>query len=185
MQDKKGNWKIISDTLLTNIQQFNNYRTKCLQNNGAIYKIDGEFETEFVNRQTVDMDGISNIRIAVGMKTKDIPFFSYSQGLSIRSESKVVASDTVFIEIKRAKWDASASSNFGKIMSELQRLRKLTPDLEPLYIVDNQEIDAEKLKQYKPKELEFVESLEGCDAISKYGKRAEYGVVIYRKKKIE
>ena len=185
MQDKKGNWKIISDTLLTNIQQFNNYRTKCLQNNGAIYKIDGEFETEFVNRQTVDMDGISNIRIAVGMKTKDIPFFSYSQGLSIRSESKVVASDTVFIEIKRAKWDASASSNFGKIMSELQRLRKTTPDLEPLYIVDNQEIDSEKLKQYKPKELEFVESLEGCDAISKYGKRAEYGVAIYRKKKIE
>jgi hypothetical protein len=30
-----------------------------------------------------------------------------------------------------------------------------------------------------------VESLEGCDAISKYGKRAEFGVVIYRKKKIE
>ena len=30
MQDKKGNWKIISDTILTNIQQFNNYRTKCL-----------------------------------------------------------------------------------------------------------------------------------------------------------
>lgn len=185
MQDKKGNWKIISDTILANIQQFSNYRTKCFQNNGAIYKINGEFETEFVNRQTVDMDGISNIRIVVGTKTKDISFFSYSQGLSIRNEAKLVASDTVFIETKRAKWDASASSNFGKIMSELQRLRKTTPEFEPLYFVDNQEIDAEKLKQYKPKELEFVESLEGCDAISKYGKRAEYGVVIYRKKKIE
>jgi hypothetical protein len=67
----------------------------------------------------------------------------------------------------------------------LKRLRKTLPDPTPIYFVDNQEIDSEKLKQYKPKELEFVESLEGCDAISKYGKRAEYGVVIYRKKKSE
>jgi hypothetical protein len=67
-------------------------------------------------------------------------------------------------------------------MSELKRLRNTNPDPTPIYIVDNQEITAEKLKEYKPKELEFIESLEGCDAIAKYGKRAEFGVVIYRKR---
>jgi hypothetical protein len=185
MQDKKGNWKVISDTLFSTIDDFKKYHKKCLESNGSIYKIDGEFETEKVNRKTIDMDGINNVKIVTGTRTKDAPFFSYSKGLGIRNETKVGASDTIFIETKRSRLNASNNSNFGRVISDLQRLRKTSPDVEPLYIVDNQEIDSEKLKQYKSKELEFVESLEGCDAISKYGKRAEYGVVIYRKKKIE
>ena len=183
MQDKKGNWKVIVDTLFSKIEDFKKYHKKCLESNGAIYKINGEFETELVNRKTVDMDGISNVKIVTGSRTKDVPFFSYSKGLGISNETKPVANDTIFIETKRSRLNASANSNFGSVISDLQRLRKNVPDVEPLYFVDNQEIDSEKLKQYKPKDLEFVESLEGCDAISKYGKRAEYGVVIYRKKK--
>jgi hypothetical protein len=185
MQDKKGNWKVISDTLFSTIDDFKKYHKKCLESNGAIYKIDGEFETENVNRKTIDMDGINNVKIVTGTRTKDAPFFSYSKGLGIRNETKVGASDTIFIETKRSRLNASANSNFGRVISDLQRLRKTSQDIEPLYFVDNQEIDSEKLKLYKPKELEFVESLEGCDAISKYGKRAEFGVVIYRKKKVE
>jgi hypothetical protein len=185
MQNKKGEWKVIVDTLFSTIDDFKKYHKKCLESNGAIYKIDGEFETENVNRKTIDMDGINNVKIVIGTRTKDAPFFSYSKGLGIRNETKVGASDTIFIETKRSRLNASANSNFGRVISDLQRLRKTSPDIEPLYFVDNQEIDSEKLKQYKPKELEFVESLEGCDAISKYGKRAEFGVVIYRKKKIE
>ena len=185
MQDKKGNWNVIVDTLFSSINDFKKYHKKCLESNGAVYKIDGEFETENVNRKTIDMDGISNVKIVTGSRTKDAPFFSYSKGLGISNETKVEASDTIFIETKRSRLNASANSNFGRIIADLQRLRKTSPDVEPIYFVDNQEIDSEKLKQYKPKELEFVESLEGCDAISKYGKRAEFGVVIYRKKKIE
>ena len=67
-------------------------------------------------------------------------------------------------------------------MSQMKRLRNTDPEPTPIYIVDNQEITAEKLKQFKNKDLEFVQSLEGCDAITKYGKRAEFGVVIYRKR---
>jgi hypothetical protein len=185
MQDKKGEWKVIVDTLFSTIDDFKKYHKKCLESNGAIYKINGEFETEFINRKTVDMDGISNVKIVIGSVTKDIPFFSYSKGLGISNGTKVVASDTIYIETKRSRFDASTNSNFGRVISDLQRLRKTLPDVEPIYFVDNQEIDSEKLKQYKPKELEFVESLEGCDAIFKYGKRAEFGVVIYRKKKLE
>jgi hypothetical protein len=185
IQDKTGNWKVIVDTLFSTIDDFKKYHKKCLESNGAIYKIDGEFETEFVNRKTVDMDRISNIKIVSAAREKTIPLTISATTRETRTEITNMGSDTIYIETKRPRWSASSNSNFGKVMSELQRLRKSTPDPTPLYFVDNQEIDSEKLKLYKPKELEFVESLEGCDAISKYGKRAEFGVVIYRKKKIE
>jgi hypothetical protein len=183
MQDKSGNWKVIVDTLFSTIDDFKKYRKKCLESNGTIYKINGEFETEFINRKTIDMDVISNIKIVSAVQEKTTPLTISATTRETRMEIINWGSDTIYIETKRPRWSASSNSNFGKVMSELQRLRKSTPDPIPLYFVDNQEITSEKLKEYKPKELEFVESLEGCDAISKYGKRAEFGVVIYRKKK--
>jgi hypothetical protein len=185
MQDKKGEWKVIVDTLFSTIDDFKKFHKKCLESNGAIYKINGNFETEYANRKTVDMDDISNIKMVSARQVKIIPLTISKERVETKTEIIGMGSDTVYIETKRIRGSASANSNFGKIISELQRLRNTTPDPAPIYIVDNQEIDSEKLKLYKPRELEFVESLEGCDAISKYGKRAEYGVVIYRKKKTE
>ncbi len=183
MQDKKGNWMPIVDTLFSNVEQFNDYRKNCLKTNGAIYIINGKSETEFSNRKTIDMDAITNFRVVSNAKSKRIPLSVSNKLVSISTETTTAENDTIYIDTNRNTW--ALTSNFSKIFSELKRLRKTLPDPIPLYFVDNQEIDSEKLKQYKPKELEFVESLEGCDAISKYGKRAEFGVVIYRKKKME
>ena len=183
MQDKRGDWKVIVDTSFSNIEQFNDYRKKCLKANGAIYIINGKPETEFSNRKTIDMDAITNFRVISSAKTRNIPLPVSDKLISVSREMTKGENDTIYIETSRNTW--SLMNNFSKIFSELKRLRKTTPDPTPLYFVDNQEVDYEKLRQYKPKELEFVESLEGCDAISKYGKRAEFGVVIYRKKKIE
>ena len=185
IQDNKGNWKKIVDTLFTNINQFKEYRKSCLNANGAIYMINSKSETESSNRKTIDMDAISNLRVVSSAKIKRIPLISSDKLNRVRTENITTDNDTIYIELNRDNWVTSGTSNFSKIVSELKTLRNASSNPTPLYFVDNQEIDSEKLKQYKPKELEFVESLEGCDAISKYGKRAEYGVVIYRKKKIE
>jgi hypothetical protein len=183
IQDNKRNWKQIVDTLFSNIEQFNEYRKKCLKSNGAIYIINGKSETEFSNRKTIDMDAITNFRVINSAKTKRVPLSVSNKLVSISTETTNAENDTIYIDTNRNPW--SFTTNFSRIFSDLKRLRKTIPDPTPLYFIDNQEIDSEKLKQYKPKELEFIESLEGCDAISKYGKRAEFGVVIYRKKKIE
>jgi hypothetical protein len=185
IQDNKGNWKKIVDTLFTNINQFKEYRKSCLNANGAIYLINGKFETESSNRKTINMDAISNLRVVSSTKIKRIPLISSDKLISVKTETTTADNDTIYIELNRDDRATSGTSNFSKIVSELKTLRNASSIPMPIYIVDNQEIDSEKLKLYKPKELEFVESLEGCDAISKYGKRAEFGVVIYRKKKIE
>jgi hypothetical protein len=181
IQDNKGDWKPIVDTLFSNVEHFNEYRKRCLKANGTIYIINGKSETEFSNRKTIDMDAIINFRVISSAKTKRMPLSVSGKLVSISTETSTAENDTIYIDTNRNPWDLT--SNFSKIFSELKRLRKTLPDPIPLYFVDNQEIDSEKLKLYKPKELEFVESLEGCDAISKYGKRAEFGVVIYRSKK--
>ena len=180
MEDNKGNWKQIVDTLFSNIDHFKEYRKSCLKANGAIYIINDKFETELVNRKTIDMDAITNFRVVNSVKSKRMPLSVSNKLVSIKTQITTTENDTIYI--KTSRYSLTSTSNFSKIVSELKRLRKSTPDPTPLYFVDNQEIDSEKLKQYKPKELEFVESLEGCDAISKYGKRAEFGVVIYRKR---
>jgi hypothetical protein len=180
IQDNKGNWKPLVDTVFSNIEKFKEYRTSCLKANGAIYFINGNHETESVNRKTIDMDAITNLKVVSGTKVKRIPLMVSEQSVITRTET-TFDNDTIYIDVNRNT--RASTGNFSKIFSELKRMRKTTPDPIPLYIVDNQEITAEKLKEFKPKELEFVESLEGCDAISKYGKRAEFGVVIYRSKK--
>ena len=180
IEDSKGNWEQVVDTLFSNIDHFKEYRESCLKANGAIYIINDKFETELVNRKTIDMDAITNFRVVNSAKNKRIPLSVLDKLASLKTKNTTIENDTIYIETSR--YSLTSTSNFSKIVSELKRLRKSTPDPTPLYFVDNQEIDSEKLKQYKPKELEFVESLEGCDAISKYGKRAEFGVVIYRKR---
>ncbi|PWK17460.1 hypothetical protein LV89_04375 [Arcicella aurantiaca] len=185
IQDSKGKWKQIVDTLFTNLDQFKEYRKKCLNANGAIYIINGKAETELSNRKTIDMDAITNFKVVSSTKIKRMPMSVSDKLISLRTEMTTADNDTIYIETNRAIWAKSGTSNFSKIVSELKRLRNTDPEPVPIYIVDNQEITSEKLKEFKNKELEFVESLEGCDAISRYGKRAEYGVVIYRKKKLE
>ena len=181
IQDNKGDWKPVVDTLFSNIEHFIDYRKSCLNANGSIYIINGKSETEFSNRKTINMDAITNFRVITGVKTKRMLLSVSDKLVSNKTETSTTENDTIYIDTNRNPW--SLTTNFSKIFSDLKRLRKTLPDPIPLYFVDNQEIDSEKLKLYKPKELEFVESLEGCDAISKYGKRAEFGVVIYRKKK--
>jgi hypothetical protein len=181
IQDKKEQWKIIKDTLLTSPEQFISFRKNVYSTNGTVYMINGEFETEKVNRKTIDADAMESITVVAGAVIKSDRVASSA----IEIQAPKYTNDTVFIKTEKERWTAKATTSIPRVMSEFRRLRKTEPDPTPLYFVDNQEIDSEKLKLYKPKELEFVESLEGCDAISKYGKRAEFGVVIYRKKKIE
>jgi len=181
IQDKKEQWKVIKDTLLTSPEQFIAFRKSIYSTNGTVYMINGEFETEKVNRKTIDADAMESINVVAGAKIKSDKIAKIGDEIV----QPKFTNDTVFIKTEKERWTAKATTSIPRIMSEIRRLRNTEPEIVPLYFVDNQEIDSEKLKQYKPKELEFVESLEGCDAIAKYGKRAEYGAVIYRKRKIE
>jgi hypothetical protein len=181
IQDKNEQWKVIKDTLLTSPEQFIVFRKNVYSTNGTVYMINGEFETEKVNRKTIDADAMESINVVAGAKIVDNKTAKIGEEL----DEPKYANDTVFIKTEKERWTAKATTSIPRVMSEFRRLRKTEPEPTPLYFVDNHEIDSEKLKLYKPKELEFVESLEGCDAITKYGKRAEFGVVIYRKKKME
>lgn len=185
MQDKNGNWRVIKDTLLTSQEQFKEFRKKVYQANGPVFLINGEFETESVNRKTIDADAMESLKIVSGKKMRQSPQFRNGNSARQFTEVVEVANDTVFIQTEKERWTAKSGISIPTVMSQLKRLRNTGPEPTPIYIVDNQEITAEKLKEFKNKELEFVQSFEGCDAISKYGKRAEFGVVIYRKKKIE
>ena len=182
MQDKNGNWRVIKDTLLTSQEQFKEFRKKVYQANGPVFLINGEFETESVNRKTIDADAMESIKVVSGKEKKHSLIFRNGNSTTQFTETIDIGNDTVFIKTEKERWTAKASVSIPSVMSQLKRLRNNDPEPTPIYIVDNQEITAEKLKEYKNKELEFVQSLEGCDAISKYGKRAEFGVVIYRKR---
>jgi hypothetical protein len=185
IQDKNGDWKVLSDTVITSLEQFKKFRKKTFQDNGAVYLINGEFENEKMNRKTFALDAVESIRVASGkVKIRTVKNENAQAGQRrFDFETVTVENDTVFIQTEKERWTSKATISLPKIMSELNRLRRTTPEPSPIYIIDSQEVDAEKLKEFKSKELEFVESLEGCDAISKYGKRAEMGVVIYRRKK--
>ncbi|MES2520342.1 MAG: hypothetical protein V4585_19645 [Bacteroidota bacterium] len=184
MQDKNGKWKVITDTVLTNIEQFNTFKKAVYQANGPVYLINGEFETEQVNRKTIDAEAMQSVKVVAGTKNRVTVTNQNSQRISQLIEPITIGNDTVFIQTEKERWSARAEVSISRVLSELKRLRNTEPEPVPIYILDNQEITSEKLKEFKSKELEFVESLEGCNAISRYGKRAEYGVVIYRKKKL-
>jgi hypothetical protein len=200
IQDKKGNWTVIKDTLLTNIQEFKEFRKSVYATNGPVYLINGEFENERINRKTIDIDAIQSIKVESGsrFKVKPLPNDLKQINKAIKDivagknpnnsflnnaiEQTSFTNDTVRIQTEKERWTAKNTIGIPKVMSELKRVRNPDSEPTPIYIVDNQEITAEKLREFKNKELEFVQSLEGCDAISKYGKRAEFGVVIYRKR---
>ena len=165
IQDKNGNWSVVKDTIVNNIEQFNKLKNPIFAENGTVYMINGEHESEQMNRKTFDTDAIESIRIVAGNPSKMI-------------------NDTVFINTQKERWTNQSRATLSKVMSDLNRIHNGNTVIIPIYILDNEEIDYEKLKQFKSKELEFISSLEGCDAINQYGKRAENGVVIYRRKKL-
>jgi hypothetical protein len=190
-----GRWKIISDTTVENLNAYWNYRKQVFLQNGPVYMIGGEEETQQVNRKNIEMERVLGIEI----KRENIKLPTEKFELNMDSTSWYVKSlnmtpqdftrrDTVFIKTGIKANIVALNNQIDAIFMNLQIMRNggqlpRKSSKIPLYFVDNQEITPDKLKEFKPKELEFVESLEGCDAISKYGKRAEFGVVIYRKKK--
>lgn len=172
MQVKNGKWQLLKDTVMT-FEEVIAYRNERLTANGApVYMIDGENETEYVNRKTIDIGSIEKIDI----KRAENRFDNISQTFS------KIGNDTIFLNIRRYHAN-NRLSNFASIMSDLQRLRQDNTESVPIYIVDEVEIDVEKLKHFKSKELEMIAVLQGCEAIQKYGKRGENGVVIYKTRK--
>jgi hypothetical protein len=153
---KNGLWETIQDTILTDINAFNDYKKTVAKANLPIYMINKEGEIEWRNRKTINFYEVNSL---------------------------VIKNDTVFVETFRKKEEKNSISN---ILANHKRFWDKDEELKlPLYIVDNQEITIDKLKEFKSKELDFIIKLEGCDAIQQYGKRAEFGVMIYRKKKTQ
>jgi hypothetical protein len=112
IQDNKGNWKQIVDTLFSNIEQFNSYRKSCLRANGIIYIINGKSETEESNRKTIDMDAITSFRVINSVKTKRVPLSISDKLVSISTETTNTENDTIYIETSRNSW--ISTNNFQK-----------------------------------------------------------------------
>ncbi len=98
-----------------------------------------EFETEKVNRKTIDADAMESITVVAGEKTRDV----YNKSLGKIKQVGKFTNDTVFIKTEKERWTARATTSILKVMSEFRRLRKTEPDPTLLYFVDNQEIDSE------------------------------------------
>lgn len=161
IQDKNGNWKPLLDTTFSGVKQFQAFREDVYRKNGAVYLINGEYETELVNRQSFDPEAITNIRIVgKGQATND----------------------TVYIQTQKERWRNSAKTTISQVLIDLKRIHNPEATSVPIYILDNKEVPFETISAFKSKEIEMVESLEGCDAIAKYGKRATNGVVSFRRK---
>ena len=191
-----GRWKKTSDTTVEDINAYWNYRKAVFNQNGPVYMIGGNEENAQVNRKTIEMTKVIGIEIKrdsrriiidknkVNMDT----IYTYLERLEMVSED-FIQQDTIFIKVGARPDLVSTNTQIDGVYYNLLMMRNggkipsKNSNQIPIYIVDNHEVTAEKLKEFKSKELEFVESLEGCDAISKYGKRAEFGAVIYRKKK--
>ena len=107
--------------------------------NGTVYIINGEFETEKVNRKTIDADAMESITVVAGAKIKPIRIAKIGEEI----EEPKYTNDTVFIKTEKERWTARATTSIPKVMSEFRRLRKTEPDPTLLYFVDNQEIDSE------------------------------------------
>lgn len=161
IQDKNGNWKPLLDTTLYGIKQFKTFREDVYKKNGPIYLINGEYETELVNRKSFDGEAITDIRI-VGKGN--------------------ASNDTVYIQTQKERWRNSAKTTLSQVLYDLKRIQNPEASPVPIYILDNKEVPFETISSFKNKEIEMVESLEGCDAIAKFGKRGLNGVVSYRRK---
>ena len=107
MQDKNGNWRVIKDTLLTSQEQFKEFRKKVYQANGPVFLINNEFETESVNRKTIDADAMESVRVVSGMKAiRMSQSFKNRQTKNLFKENIEIANDTVFIQTEKERWTA-------------------------------------------------------------------------------
>ena len=190
-----GRWKKTSDTTVEDINAYWNYRKATFSQNGPVYMIGGNEENAQVNRKTIEMTRVlgieikrDNRRIIIDKNKVNMDTIStYLERLEMVSED-FIQQDTILIKLGVRPEIVSINTQIDGVYYNLLTMRNggkiptKNSNRIPIYIDDNQEITAEKLKEFKSKELEFIESLEGCDAISKYGKRAEFGVVIYRKR---
>lgn len=165
-----GSWKILSDTVLANISEFRAYRKAKLEAQSVIYMIDNRLENEYINRKTIDLDGVVSIETTLGQGSTSFPILE-------RKENKV---DTIKIKTRQVFYHSSA--NMSRVISELKQMRENKKPEVPLYIVDNEEIDMEKLKKFSRNEIELVTVLSSCDGMQKYGKKAEFGAVIFKRK---
>ena len=161
MQDKNGNWKPLLDTTFSGVKQFQAFREDIYKKNGPIYLINGEYETELVNRKSFDYEAITNIRI-VGKGN--------------------ASNDTVYIQTQKERWRNSAKTTMSQVLIDLKRIQHPEVSPVPIYLLDDKEVPCDTISSFKSKEIEMVESLEGCDAIAKFGKRGLNGVVSYRRK---
>ena len=165
-----GKWKVLSDTVLSDISEFRAYRKAKLEAQSVIYMIDNRLENEHINRKTIDLDGVVSIETSLGQGSTSFP-------TPERKENKV---DTIKIKTRQVFYRSSA--NMSRVLSELKQMRENKKPEVPLYIVDNEEIDMEKLKKFSRNEIELVTVLSSCDGMQKYGKKAEFGAVIFKRK---
>lgn len=165
-----GGWKILSDTVLADMDEFRAYQKAKLEAQSVIYMIDNRLENEYTNRKTINLDGVVSIETTLGQGGTSFP-------ASERKENKM---DT--IKIKTRPVFHQSLANMSRVISELKQMRENKKPEVPLYIVDNEEIDMEKLKQFSRNEIELVTVLSSCDGMQKYGKKAEFGAVIFRRK---
>lgn len=163
-------WKIVSDTVLANMDEFRAYRKAKLDAQSVIYMIDNRLENEHTNRKTIDLDRVVSIETTLGQGSTSFP-------TPERNENKV---DTIKINTRQVFQHSIAT--MSRVISELKQMRENKKPEVPLYIVDNEEIDMEKLKQFSRNEIELVTVLSSCDGMQKYGKKAEFGAVIFRRK---
>lgn len=202
-KSEKEEWIIEKDTILANEAVFRAFREETIFKNSPMYMINGKPESEYVNRKSVDIESIG----AIEVKTQKLEFtpeqdeanwkaFHKNQkaildkdyaGMKeyddyMKSLEPPYYKDSVFIKMSYSSNDRGRRGNLGAVQSDLRRLRRNGEEILPIYIVDEKEVSIEILKKYKSDELEMIAALEGCDAISKYGKRGEKGVIIYKRK---
>jgi hypothetical protein len=101
--------------------------------------------------------------------------------MCIRDRGKAT-NDTVYIQTQKERWRNSAKTTLSQVLYDLKRIQHPEASPVPIYILDEKEVPFETISSFKSKEIEMVESLEGCDAIAKFGKRGLNGVVSYRRK---
>jgi hypothetical protein len=192
----QGKWETISDTVLNNLAAFEDYHKHILEDNGSIYMIDNKPETEEVNRANIDLDKVENMYVKMGKKVEinDNPIVA-TQLFKLRNDPQKRAMldsafkamialetpDTVFIKMYKGRnWQ---NVNLPSIMSKLVRMRKTQLEPKPLYILNDKEVSLDDLKNYKNADFEKVTVLEGYEAYQAYGKKGEFGVVVYQLKK--
>lgn len=163
-------WKILSDTILADMSEFRAYRKAKLEAQSVIYMIDNRLENEYTNRKTIDLDGVVSIETTLGQGSASFP----------APESKESRIDTIKIKTRQVFHHSIA--NMSRVIAELKQMRENKKPEVPLYIVDNEEIDMEKLKKFSRNEIELVTVLSSCDGMQKYGKKAEFGAVIFKRK---